>query len=277
MEAFAEFLAQGLTPVPCVLCNERIKFADLLEMARDLGAGGAGDRPLRAARRRRDGPELHRAADAARDQSYFLFRTTRAQLEMLRFPLGGLEKREVRALAPSWVLPLPKSRTARTSASCPTAITPASSRSCARRRGAGRDRRRRGRVLGRHAGVIHFTVGQRKGLGFRARRAALRAALDAAQRAGRRGSARGAAVHGGSRSRDVNWLAPPAASSTARSRCARRGRRWPRVCSAGAGGAEVDAGRRKRVAPGQACVFYDGTRVLGGGWIARTEPAACAA
>ena len=99
IEDFAESYRRGETPVPCIRCNQRIKFRDLLATARDLGASALATGHYVRRMAGPDGPELHRARDAARDQSYFLFATTRAELDFLRFPLGGLAKDETRALA----------------------------------------------------------------------------------------------------------------------------------------------------------------------------------
>ena len=125
---------------------------------------------MRGASSGRDGPELHRAAEDSRDQSYFLYRTTREQLDFLRFPLGDLAKDETRRACPSVSLcPWRKSRTARTSASCRRAPMPRSSRSCGPAPPSpATSSIEAGRVLGRHHGIIHFTVGQRKGLGIAA-------------------------------------------------------------------------------------------------------------
>src|SRR6478609_9038232 len=106
IEDFAESYRRGETPVPCIRCNERIKFRDLLETARDLGAGALATGHYVRRVPGPDGPELHCARDLARDQSYFLYRTTRAELGFLRFPLGGLAKDETRALAREFGLPV---------------------------------------------------------------------------------------------------------------------------------------------------------------------------
>ncbi len=99
IEDFADAYARGETPIPCVRCNERVKFADLMEMARELGAEALATGHYVRRVEGADGAELHAAHDAARDQSYFLFATTQAQLDYLRFPLGDMEKSAVRALA----------------------------------------------------------------------------------------------------------------------------------------------------------------------------------
>ncbi len=169
IEDFAESYGRGETPVPCIRCNQRIKFRDLLATARDLGASAlaTGHYVRRVAGPA--GPELLRARDGARDQSYFLFATTRAELEFLRFPLGGLAKDETRALARRFGLTV--------------ADKPDSQDICFVPQGsyAGVVERlrpeaaepgdivdRAGRLLGRHRGIAHFTVGQRKGLGIAA-------------------------------------------------------------------------------------------------------------
>ena len=280
MEVFANSYANGFTPVPCVLCNERIKFADLLEMAQNLGADALATGHYVQRTEGADGPELHLAADAQRDQSYFLFRTTREQLRMLRFPLGGMEKPRVRALAAELGLAVadkpdsqdicfvPDGNYARVverlapDAARPGDIVDAS-----------------GRVLGTHPGVIHFTVGQRKGLGISGEAEPLYVlALDAARArivVGPREAlrTRKIVVH------DVNWLVSPRDVMECTVKV--RSTRAPvaaRVFATADGCAAVELPEgESAVAPGQAAVFYDGTRVLGGGWIAKAEPAARAA
>jgi len=279
---FADTYARGETPIPCVRCNERVKFADLMETARELGAEALATGHYV---KRVDGPngaELHRAADASRDQSYFLFATTQAQLDYLRFPLGGMDKREVRALAAELGLIVadkpdsqdicfvPDGKYAnivdrlRPDASRPGEIVDTS-----------------GRVLGRHEGVIHFTVGQRKGLGLSGNEEPLFVLkIDGAN----------ARVTVGPRDmlatrtialRDVNWLGGREREIDCAVKV--RSMRPPvpaRVVLGEDRAAQVELlSPEDAIAPGQACVFYerDGTRVLGGGWIARAEPARKAA
>jgi len=280
MEAFAESYAMGLTPVPCVLCNARIKFADLLEMAQNLGADALATGHYVQRIEGEGGPELHRAADAGRDQSYFLFRTTREQLSMLRFPLGGMEKPRVRALAAELGLAVAEKPDSQDICFVPDGnyarvvarLSPGAAQP-------GDIVDESGRVLGRHPGVIHFTVGQRKGLGISGEPQPLFVlALDAARArvvVGPRESlsTRKIVVH------EVNWLVPlrDVVDCTVKVRSTRA----PvpaRVFAAPNGGAEVELPEgESAVAPGQAAVFYDGSRVLGGGWIARSEPATRAA
>jgi len=277
---FAASYARGETPIPCVLCNEKVKFADLLETAKDLGADALATGHYVRRVEGANGTELHRAADAARDQSYFLYRTTRAQLDFVRFPLGAMEKRDVRALAGELgliVADKPDSQDIcfvpdgdyarvveklRTDAAAPGEIVDLS-----------------GHVLGAHPGVIHFTVGQRKGLGLSGNEEpffVLR--LDAKNRrviVGPREALRIRNIV----LRDVNWLLPASAPFECAVKV--RSTRPPaaaRVMPLADGAAHVELlGIEEAVAPGQACVFYDGTRVLGGGWIAHAEPARAAA
>jgi tRNA-specific 2-thiouridylase len=276
---FADTYARGETPVPCVRCNERVKFADLLTAAKEMGADALATghyvRRLEGA----GGPELHAAAEAARDQSYFLFATTRAQLDFLRFPVGEMPKPEVRAIAAELGLI--------------TADKPDSQDICFVPDGRYTnviDRLRpnaarpgeivdvNGTVLGRHDGITHFTVGQRKGLGLSGREEPLFVLkLDAANArvvVGPRAALAASAIT----LRAVNWLAP--VSGPVECSVKVRSMRPPvpaRVVPLADGGARVELlAPEEAVAPGQACVFYDGSRVLGGGWIAAGEAAAAA-
>lgn len=280
MESFANSYAKGLTPVPCVLCNDRIKFADLLEMAQALGADALATGHYVQRVDGAHGLELHCAADPARDQSYFLFRTTPAQLSMLRFPLGGMQKARVRALAAELGLGVADKPDSQDICFVPDGnyarvvnrLAPGAARP-------GEIVDEEGRVLGRHQGVIHFTVGQRKGLGLSGEAAPLFVlALDAARArvvVGPRESlrTRKIAVH------EINWLVPP--RNIVECTVKVRSTRAPvaaRVFAGVDGRAEVELpDGESAVAPGQAAVFYDGSRVLGGGWIAKSEPAARAA
>ena len=165
MEEFADAYLAGATPVPCIRCNERVKFKDLLATAKDLNADCMATGHYI---RRSDGPQLHRAVDAARDQSYFLFSTTRDQLDYLRFPLGGLaSKAETRALAARYGLPVADKPDSQDICFVPGGNYAAVIEKL--RPGAadpGEIVDLQGRVLGRHNGIIHYTVGQRRGLGI---------------------------------------------------------------------------------------------------------------
>src|ERR1700733_4616396 len=276
MEDFAQSYARGETPIPCVRCNERVKFADLMQTARDLGAEALATRHYV----RRIGDELHRAVDETRDQSYFLFTTTREQLSFLNFPLGGMEKRDVRALAAELGL-----GTADKPDSQDICFVPDGKYSNVVERlepGAAKPGEivdHQGRVLGTHPGVIHFTVGQRKGLGLAGNGEPLFVlALDAARArvvVGPRDrlSARTITV------RDVNWLGGN--EETIECTVKVRSMRPPvpaRVTRGPDRTAQVELlSPEEAIAPGQACVFYMGSRVLGGGWIAKAEQVQVAA
>ncbi|MGH6871829.1 MAG: tRNA 2-thiouridine(34) synthase MnmA [Rhizomicrobium sp.] len=278
MDDFAGAYARGETPIPCVACNDKIKFADLLDTAKELGADAlaTGHYVRRVASAA--GAELHRAADPARDQSYFLYRTTAEQLAFVRFPLGAMEKKDVRALATQLGLAVADKPDSQDICFVPDgdyAGAVARLRPDAARPGDIVDPD--GRVVGRHDGVIHFTVGQRKGLGLSGNDAPLFVLkLDAANArvvVGPREALRTHTIH----LRDMNWLVPPRSVDCA---VKVRSMRPPVAATVTPldGGAVVElAGFEEAVAPGQACVFYDGTRVLGGGTIARAEPARAAA
>ena len=282
IEEFADAYLAGATPVPCIRCNERVKFKDLLATAKDLEAdcmatGHYIQRKLGAA-----GPELHCAADPARDQSYFLFSTTAEQLAYLRFPLGHLaSKAETRALAQRYGLPVadkPDSQDIcfvpggnyaavieklRPGAADPGEIVDLS-----------------GRVLGSHRGVIHYTIGQRKGLGIGGLADPLYVVrLDPDTRRVVVGpkealSTRIVPV------REVNWLGDEAFDSRPEWHVSVKVRstRPPRAAiirPVSATEAEVELiAPEDGVSAGQACVFYapESSRVLGGGWIWRGRP-----
>ena len=278
IEDFAADYAAGLTPIPCVRCNQRVKFRDLLQTARELGADALATGHYVRRETGANGPELHRAVDDSRDQSYFLFATTRAQLEFLRFPLGGMKKSEVRDHAARLGLAVadkPDSQdicfvpdgdyarvveTVRPEAAVPGDIVDEA-----------------GRVLGRHPGVIHFTVGQRRGLNIggtaeplyvlRLEPAAARVVV------GPRESLAETKVT----LTELNWLEPPSAGPREVEVRLRSSQALvPATLFCGApGGAEIRLAGPQTVAPGQACVCYTGTRLLGGGFIAK--PAARAA
>ncbi len=268
---FADAYAAGETPVPCISCNQSVKFTDLLALARDLGAEALATGHYV---RRVDGiagAELHVAADAARDQSWFLFATTQDQLEFCRFPLGDApDKASVRRAAGRFGL-----ATAEKPDSQDLCFVPAGSYAAvvaALRPDAavpGEIVTREGEVIGGHAGLAHYTVGQSKRLGVAGvhnGQAMAVVALDAATRrviVGPRG--------GGTRTvslRDMNWLvAAPADGLACQVKLRARDMRRDAVVRVTDTGAEVTLGEPALPAPGQACVLYDGSRVLGGGFI----------
>ncbi|MEY2957228.1 MAG: tRNA 2-thiouridine(34) synthase MnmA [Gemmobacter sp.] len=279
MEEFADAYLAGATPVPCIRCNERVKFRDLLETARDLEADCMATGHYIRRMAGPAGAELHRAADPARDQSYFLFSTTREQLEYLRFPLGGLaSKAETRALAARYGLPVADKPDSQDICFVPNGNYAAVIERL--RPGAadpGEIVDTEGRVLGRHEGVIHYTVGQRRGIGIGGLGEPLYViALDPAARrviVGPKAALATAIVP----VREVNWLGDEPLGARTEWQVAVRVRstRAPRAAilrPLGPTEAEVELlAPEDGVSAGQACVFYapEGTRVLGGGWIWR--------
>jgi len=283
MEDFAQSYARGETPIPCVRCNERVKFGDLLTLTRELGADALATGHYVRRVIGVNGPELHRAQDDSRDQSYFLFATTREQLAMLRFPLGDIPKTKVRDIAAEFGLRnankpdsqdicfVPQGRYSDVVKRLrPNAPEPGEIVDC------------EGRVLGTHPGIIHFTVGQRKGLGLAGNEGPLFVLrLDARTRqvvVGPRDQLRTRKI----KLAHVNWLgdgAPEIVACRVKVRSSRESTP-ARVSALTGGAAEVELMEGEdAVAPGQACVFYEenGTRVLGGGWIIKTEPVRAAA
>jgi tRNA-uridine 2-sulfurtransferase len=278
VERFADDYLAGRTPIPCIRCNMGPKFTDLLTMARELGAdclatGHYVRRELGAA-----GAELHRAFDPARDQSYFLYATTEAQLDYLRFPLGGLPKPVVRQIAEAEGLRVaakPDSqdicfvpdgdyarivKAVRPEGAAPGEIVHATT----------------GEVLGSHQGVIHFTVGQRRGLEIGGQPEPLYVTgIDAATRQVLVGPKRLLAVMA-AHLVETNRIGPlPDAPLTAKVRSLAKP--VPVTLDGPLGGGATTtirfAASEYGVAPGQAAVLYAGERVLGGGWIDSTEAA----
>jgi len=270
IEDFAETYARGETPIPCVRCNERVKFADLLDSARDLGADALATGHYVQRLDGPDGPQMHRAVDDNRDQSYFLFATTRQQLSYLRFPLGGMTKPKVREIAAELGLVNAEKPDSQDICFVTTDYADVVKRLRPEAGEAGDIVDEQGRVLGRHAGVMHFTIGQRKGLGLSGNEEPLFVLkLDAAARqvvVGPRTSlaTRSIVLHA------VNWLADPAEAADCTVKVRSMRAPVPARVMATQGGARVElASPEEAVAPGQACVFYKGSRVLGGGWIAK--------
>jgi tRNA-specific 2-thiouridylase len=273
IEEFADGYVAGETPVPCIRCNETVKFSDLLGVARDLGAAALATGHYARRVAGRDGAELHRASDAARDQSYFLYRTTGDQLDYLRFPLGKLTKDETRALAARLALPVAQKPDSQDICFVPTGAygdLVAKLRPDAVEPGEIVDEA--GSVLGRHDGIVHFTVGQRKGLGLASAEPYYVLRLEPATRrvvVGRHDSLAARKISLGA----VNWLASPPPASGIKVQVKLRSAQPPVaavVTLDGKGGGTVLLDEPVfGVAPGQACVVYDRDRVLGGGWIRR--------
>ena len=272
IDDFADSYAAGRTPVPCVRCNQTVKFTDLVALARDLGAEALATGHYARRVDGADGPELHRAADPARDQSWFLFATTRDQLAFTRFPLGDMpDKEAVRAQAARMGLQVAGKPDSQDICFVPGgdyAALVGRLRPGAAEPGAVVDEA--GTVRGSHPGIGRYTVGQAKKL--RGARLAdgepgvvvriepdTRRVVIGPRTAGRQDVA----------VREMNWLTPPPAGGL-RCQVKLRARETPQpaVVTATAEGAAVRLEVAALAAPGQACVLYDGDRVLGGGFIA---------
>ena len=267
IDQFADEYLAGRTPIPCVRCNMGVKFTDLFQLARDLGAdclatGHYVRRIMGSA-----GAELHRAVDPARDQSYFLFATTQEQLDFLRFPLGGLEKSVVREIARDLGLGVAGKPDSQDICFVPDGDYTTLVRKL---RPEAEDRGEivhiDGTVLGAHKGLIHYTVGQRRGIDIGGQTEPLYVIrLDAATKRVIVGPRRALAV-AGARIGEANWLA-----EVDRRPVLAKVRSMAKPVPAQINGDRlVFAAPEYGVAPGQAAVLYDAaepTRVLGGGWI----------
>jgi tRNA-specific 2-thiouridylase len=287
IERFAESYLAGETPIPCVDCNRTVKFRDLLGLARELGAEALATGHYVVSKPGPSGRTLHRAADPARDQSYFLYATTQEQLNLLRFPLGALPKSRTRELAAELGLAIAEKPDSQDICFVPSGnyaevierLKPGAARG-------GEIVHLDGRVLGRHDGVLRYTIGQRKGLGIAAGEALYVVRLDAEQARVIVGP-REALASRQVRVRDLNWLGErPLASFADRPvdvAVRVRSTRAPKPALLRLVDGEpvvelLDA--EEGVAPGQACVLYDSdrpdARVLGGGVIRPQPPVAVA-
>lgn len=277
MDGFADSYVNGETPVPCIRCNQSVKFRDLLKVAKDLGADGLATGHYIQRVEGPQGAELHRGADHNKDQSYFLFATTQEQLDFTHFPLGGMTKAETRKLAEEFGLIVadkpdsqdicfvPNGDYASVVAKLrPEAFEP------------GEIVHIDGRVMGTHEGIIHFTVGQRKGLGGghheplyviriepKTRRVIVgpQAALGQAE----------FFIH------DINWLAGDIPAEGVKAEVRVRSSQPLMPATLYPNGKVVLDVPYQGISPGQACVAYQGSRVLGGGFISRPERLATAA
>jgi tRNA-specific 2-thiouridylase len=279
IDEFADAYLAGATPVPCIRCNERVKFKDLMQTARDLDADCMATGHYIQRKTGLAGPELHQAADAVRDQSYFLFSTTAEQLDYLRFPLGSLaSKAETRALAARYGLPVADKPDSQDICFVPNGDYAAVIEKL--RPGAadpGEIVDLAGNVLGVHRGVIHYTIGQRRGLGIGGMADPLFVVrLDPATRQVIVGPKEALSTRT-IPLREINWLgdAPFESRQEWHLSVKVRSTRAPRPAilrPLSATEAEVELlAPEDGVSPGQACVFYapEGGRIFGGGWIWR--------
>ena len=290
IEPFANAYQQGETPVPCIACNQSVKFVDLMTVARDLGADVLATGHYVQTRLGADGKrEMFRPVDNDRDQSYFLFATTQDQLDFLRFPLGGMSKPAVRELAREFGLEIAEKHDSQDICFVPQGkyadiIRKMHPEALAQGEIVHLD----GRVLGTHEGIVHYTIGQRKGLGVAAGEPLYVVKLD--HRTGRVivGPREALKTHT-VRLRDVNWLgAMPLAEASAGNGApvevkvrSTRGPQ-PAVIQMRDGHVYVTlVSGEYGISPGQACVFYaddtDTSQVLGGGFIAEAVPQALVA
>jgi len=279
VDPFIDSYAAGETPVPCIACNREIKFADLLQTARDLGAAALATGHYVESRVVGNKRAMYRAQDTDRDQSYFLYGTTQEQLDYLRFPLGGIEKREVRELARELGLSVAEKSDSQDICFVPTGrYTDLIERLKPDAAEPGEIVHLDGRVLGQHGGIVHYTIGQRRGLNIAEGEPLYVVKLDPAARRVIVGP-REALLVQRVRIAGLNWLGDGTPNEDgipvfARVRSTRQP--LPATLSMSAAGGEVEfAGGEEGVAPGQACVFYESgdsrARVLGGGVIKRTE------
>ena len=290
IEPFANAYQQGETPVPCIACNQSVKFVDLMTVARDLGADVLATGHYVQTRLGTDGRrELFRPVDNDRDQSYFLFATTQEQLDFLRFPLGGMGKAEVRELAREFGLEIADKHDSQDICFVPQGkYADIIARMHPEALSRGEIVHMDGRVLGEHEGIVHYTIGQRKGLGIAAGEPLYVVKLD--HRSGRVivGPREALKTHT-VRLRDVNWLGnlplgEASAGNGAPVEVKVRSTRGPQpaVIQMRDGAVYVTlVSGEYGISPGQACVFYADdsatSQVLGGGFIAEAVPQALVA
>lgn len=281
---FADSYARGETPVPCISCNQTVKFKDLLATAKDLGGAALVTGHYIQSRSAGNRRAMHRAHDADRDQSYFLYATTQEQLDFLRFPLGGLAKPAVRAIAEELGLVVANKPDSQDICFVPSGrYTTIIDRLKPNAGEPGEVVHLDGRVLGHHQGIIHYTVGQRRGLNVAGGEPLYVVRLDPKTKRVIVGP-REALLVGRATLREINWLGDvsPAEMSQAGTRVFARVRsaRAPVPATLhcdGIGFSVEFIDGEEGVAPGQACVLYDSpglqARILGGGVITATLPA----
>ena len=280
IEAFADSYLVGETPIPCVACNQQVKFADLLETSKDLGADALATGHYVQRRDTACGPSMHRGIDPERDQSYFLFATNRDQLARLWFPLGGMRKPDVRRAAEEMELPVAQKSDSQDICFVPTGNYASVIERLRPEAGEpGEIIHIDGRTLGHHKGIIHYTVGQRRGLGVADGAPLYVVALDAANHRVFVGPREALLTHE-LELRDVNWIGDGQLAAKEHELFVRvRSTQPPQPATLTADAEGIvnialHAGDHG-VSRGQACVFYESdkpeARVLGGGWISTTR------
>jgi tRNA-specific 2-thiouridylase len=281
IDDFADSYIRGETPIPCVRCNQKVKFGDLLDMARTLGADALATGHYAKRIAGPDGAELRRGADLSRDQSYFLFATTQDQLDFLRFPLGDLPKSEVRRLAQEYALQVADKPDSQDICFVPNGSYAAVVQKL--RPGAVRPGKivdLDGQPVGDHQGIIHYTIGQRRGLGVAGGEPLYVVALNPDQDQvviGPKAALARDRVH----LTEMNWLVPVSPGDVLTAEVKLRSAQplaTARVIALDGGLATIDLeGAQFGVAPGQACVIYQDDRLIGGGWIQSAERRSLAA
>jgi tRNA-specific 2-thiouridylase len=278
MEDFADTYLAGATPIPCVRCNERVKFKDLLETAKDLGGACMVTGHYITRKEGEQGAELRRAFDADRDQSYFLFTTTREQLDFLRFPLGELPKSTVRDIARELGLVVADKPDSQDICFVPEGkYTSVVERLRPGAAEPGEIVHVDGTVMGQHPGVIHYTIGQRRGLGVATGDPLYVVKLDADARkviVGPREALETRHIY----LKELNWIGDGELPQDGEEVSVKvRSTRPPEPATIRRHGDDIYVELitpEEGVSPGQACVFYSPdaarSRVLGGGWIERT-------
>jgi tRNA-uridine 2-sulfurtransferase len=275
IDDFADSYLRGETPIPCIQCNRTVKFHDLLATARDLGGDCLATGHYVQRIMGENGAELHRAVDTDRDQSYFLFATTQTQLDYLRFPLGALHKPDVRALAAKYGLVVANKPDSQDICFVPQGryadvvekVRPGAAR-------AGDIIHVDGRVLGQHKGIIHYTVGQRKGLDIGGLAEPIYVVKVDAARAQVIVGPRSALLVNEIQLRDMNWLSAPVDTAGINVMLKMRSAAMPvhgTLFMRGTGAVVKLATPEAGISPGQACVAYADAHILGGGWIVHAE------
>lgn len=273
MDDFADSYMRGETPIPCVKCNQSVKFRDLFKVAKDLNADAlVTGHYVQRIDGRSNHAEMHMAHDKNKDQSYFLFATTQEQLDFLHFPLGGFTKEKTRQLAEEYGIPIFNKPDSQDICFVPDGNYASIVEKL--RPGAideGDIVHIDGRVLGKHNGIINFTIGQRRGIGVGGFDEPIYVVKIDAEKKQVIVGPESALESTSFNIRDVNWLgAKPEGTSEVVVKI--RSTRPPvpaRITPTSTGAVVTLLQPEKSVSPGQACVMYDGERVVGGGWITR--------
>lgn len=272
MEDFADSYLRGETPIPCVKCNQSVKFRDLFKVAKDLGADALATGHYVQRIDKNGQSQMHKAADDTKDQSYFLFATTQSQLDYIHFPLGGLRKEETRKLAEQYGLEVADKPDSQDICFVPNgSYAKVIERLRPNAWEAGDIVHVSGKVLGRHEGIIHYTIGQRRGLGISWHEPLYVVKVNAENNQVVVGSEADLASQS-FKIRDVNWLGGDNLPKEGIEVMVKtRSAQTPVnaiIYNIGNNMAEVKLPvPQKSITPGQACVMYDDTRMLGGGWI----------